>query len=123
MPENDDHEFGDKNKTRSAKILVVDDEIDLLESLSDILRQDGYEVKSASSGKTAIDFCQGESFDIALIDINLPDMKGTALLNELNVWAPKTSKIMITGFPSLETAIEALNSGANGYLLKPFKPN
>jgi len=123
IPENVNHRLGDKNKTRSVKILVVDDEIDLLESLSEILRQDGYEVKSASSGKTAIALCQSESFDIALIDIKLPDMKGTALLSEMNVWAPKTSKIMITGFPSLETAVESLNSGANGYLLKPFKPN
>ncbi len=122
-PDNTDYEFEEKKKIRSARILIVDDEIDLLESLAEILRQDDYEVKSASSGKAAIEFCQNESFDIALIDIKLPDMKGTILLNELNIWAPKTSKIMITGFPSLETAIESLNSGANGYLLKPFKPD
>jgi sugar-specific transcriptional regulator TrmB/CheY-like chemotaxis protein len=111
-----------ENKESKAKILLVDDDDSILESLNEILTQEGYETKSAQTGKEAIEACQKDSFDVALIDIKLPDMVGTALLAILKKFNPMLGIIIVTGYPSLETAIESLNSGADGYIVKPFKP-
>jgi DNA-binding response OmpR family regulator len=111
-----------KSEKQLPKILVVDDETDLRESLVEILTREGYVAKSANCGKEALKLCQKEQFDLALVDIRLPDIEGPSLLGELNACAPEMAKIMVTGFPSLETAVQSLYSGANGYIVKPFEP-
>ena len=104
-----------------VKILVVDDDAGIREVLGSTLEQEGYKAEVAQTGKEAVEKCQTESFDLALIDVKLPDMEGTKLLSMLNKFNPAMVKIMITGYPSLENAVRSINSGANGYLVKPFK--
>lgn len=104
----------------NENILVVDDEAEVRKTLSRILSQEGYSVETAETGKQAIKACQKSNFDVALIDIKLPDMEGTQLLNWIKEKQPHTVKIVITGFPTLENAMETVNEGADGYILKPL---
>ena len=104
----------------NESILVVDDDVSVRKMLSSILSNEGYVVETAESGKQAVRVVEKTSFDLCLVDIKLPDMKGTELLQALKQKQPKIVKIIITGFPSLENAISAVNEGAEGYVLKPF---
>jgi DNA-binding NtrC family response regulator len=103
-------------------ILLVDDDENLRKVLSDILEHAGYSVKSFENGKKAIEASYKELFNIALIDIQLPDMKGIELLTKLRKTEPEMIKIIITGHACLENAIEATNRGVDGYVVKPFDP-
>lgn len=89
--------------------------------LSTVLSDEGYLVEAAENGKKAVKACEDSCFDVALIDIELPDMKGTELLNRLKKIRPKMIRIIITGHPSLESAMRAVNERADGYVLKPFE--
>lgn len=100
--------------------MVVDDDEGIRKTLLRILEKEGYAVESVDNGKQAIEASKKWSFNIALIDIKLPDMEGIKLLEELKDAEPKMVKIIITGYPSLKSAIEAVNRGADGYVLKPF---
>ena len=101
-------------------VLIIDDESELRKMLSTILIDEGYSVETAENGKQAIKTCKKTSFDVALIDIELPDMKGTELLHRLKEIQPKMVKIIITGHPSVENAVKSVNEKADGYILKPF---
>jgi DNA-binding response OmpR family regulator len=103
-------------------ILVVDDDKSILRTFTRILQKSGYEIDVAETGKEAIDKADSRHYDLALVDIRLPDMDGTELLAKLKVQLQNTIKIMITGFPSLETGVKALDEGADAYLVKPVKP-
>jgi DNA-binding NtrC family response regulator len=105
-----------------VNILVVDDESGVRDMLSDLLNDAGYAVETAENGKQAIKACEKSPFDVALIDIELPDIKGTELLNRMKKLQPKMIKIIITGHPTLESAMKAVNERADGYVLKPFEP-
>ena len=105
--------------TEQTRILVVDDDEGLTASLAAVLKKNGYVVDIAKSGKEAIEKSKAEYYDLALLDIRLPDMEGTELLTEMKDTFPKMVKIMITGFPSLQNAVEALNKGADAYIIKP----
>jgi DNA-binding NtrC family response regulator len=100
-------------------ILVVDDDAAVRKSLSSILSGEGYLVETVENGKQAIRSSEKSRFDMALID-KLPDMDGTELLHRLKENQPHMVKIVITGFPTLENAMETVNEGADGYILKPF---
>jgi DNA-binding NtrC family response regulator len=89
--------------------------------LSTVLNDEGYLVEAVENGKKAVKACEESSFDVALIDIELPDMKGTELLSRLKKIRPKMIRIIITGHPSLESAMKAVNERADGYVLKPFE--
>jgi two-component system OmpR family response regulator len=101
-------------------ILIVDDDAEIRTLLSSILVNDGYLVEKAENGKQALKFCEKNPFDAALIDIELPDIKGTELLQRLKEIQPKMVEIIITGHPSIENAVKAVNNKADGYILKPF---
>lgn len=103
-------------------ILVVEDDEVILKSLKHILEMEGYSVDTAKTGLEAIQKSKAKFFNLALIDIKLPDMEGTKLLTTLYETTPKMIKIMITGYPSLENAVESLNKGANAYIIKPVNP-
>ena len=103
------------------KILVVDDEEIIRESLSYILRKEGYPVEEAANGKIAYEKLKEDSFDLVITDLEMPEMKGTALLKEIQNLHLRTSTIIITAFGSLETAISALRNGASDYILKPIE--
>ena len=105
---------------KPARILVVDDDEGIRKSLATILQDEGYVVDTAENGKKAIEKSQNEFYNLALIDIRLPDKEGTSLLAAMKETTPKMVKIIITGYPTLHNAIEATNKGADAYILKPF---
>jgi len=103
-------------------ILIVEDDANIRETLSTILQQKGYNTGTAKNGREAIQKSEARFFNLALLDIKLPDMEGTKLLTAMHESLPEMVKIMITGYPSLENAVEALNHGADAYVIKPVKP-
>jgi DNA-binding NtrC family response regulator len=103
-------------------ILVVDDDKAILDSFKAILKSEGYSVDTAETGREAIEKSETRFFNLSLLDIKLPDMEGTELLIEMHREMPKMMKIMITGYPSLENAVEAVNQGADAYVVKPVDP-
>ena len=105
-----------ENKNR---ILVVDDDETVQKVFHAGLKQEGFDVDVASTGKEAIEKTKTEVYNIALIDIRLPDMEGTRLLTELKDTIPKMRKIIITGYPDLQNAITSVQKGADYYIVKP----
>jgi len=105
---------------KKASVLVVDDDAGIRKTLSRILEKEGYLVETVENGEQAIEASKKSFFNVALIDIRLPHMEGTELLDRLKETEPKMAKIIITGYPSLKNAVEAVNKGADGYVLKPF---
>lgn len=103
----------------SERILVVDDEQIIRESLSFVLKKEGYVVEEAANGKDAIERQEKNPFDIVITDIEMPEMRGMDLLEQITRRTPQTFVIIITAFGSLETAVQALRKGAYDYILKP----
>jgi two-component system response regulator HydG len=106
----------------AKKILIVDDDKSILRTFARILQKNGYEIDVVETGKEALEKADTKKYDLALLDIRLPDMDGTELLAKMKKQLQNTIKIMITGFPSLETGVKALDKGADAYLVKPVKP-
>ena len=104
---------------KHPRILVVDDDETIRTTMKAILQDEGYQVDLAATGKEAIQKTQENAYNIALLDIRLPDMEGVELLKLLRDSVPRTRKIMVTGYPSMQNAIAALNKNADAYLLKP----
>ena len=104
----------------NARILVVDDDENIRKVLKTILEEEGYIVDEAENAKRAIEKSRRKVYNLALIDIRLPDMEGIELLTKMKDTVPKMRKIIITGYPTLQNAIEAVNRGADAYILKPF---
>jgi DNA-binding NtrC family response regulator len=104
----------------NQSILVVDDDAEVRKTLSSILLKEGYLVETAENGKQALRTSEKSRFEVALIDIKLPDMEGTELLHRLEEKQPHIVRIIITGFPTLENSMKTVNEGADGYILKPF---
>jgi len=104
------------------KILVIDDDKSVLRTFTLILKKDDYEVDIAETGKEALEKAEVGKYDATLIDVRLPDMDGTDLLPKLQKSLPGAVKIIITGFPTLETGIKSLDVGADAYLVKPVRP-
>lgn len=105
----------------AERILVVDDEDIIRESLSFVLKKEGFYVQEAENGRAAYNWLLEESFDLVLTDLEMPEMKGIQLLEEIKKLNIQTSVIIITAFGSLDTAISALRNGASDYLLKPVE--
>jgi len=101
------------------RILIVDDDDTIRKTLKAILEDEGYLVDLAATGGEAIQKTEETTYDIALLDIRLPDIEGVELLKLIKDNVPKTRKIMLTGYPSMQNAIAALNKGADAYLVKP----
>jgi DNA-binding NtrC family response regulator len=104
----------------TARILIVDDDENIRKVLTTILEEEGYLVDSAETAKKAIEKTRKNFYNIALIDIRLPDMEGIELLTKMKETTPKMRKVIITGYPTLQNAIEAVNRGADAYIVKPF---
>ncbi len=103
-----------------ARILIVDDDESIRTVLSTILSDEGYSVDMARTGKGAVKKSNTKLYSLALIDIRLPDTEGTTLLTRIKKTSPRMRKIIITGYPSLQNAVDALNKGADAYVMKPF---
>ena len=103
------------------KILIVDDDKKLLSALKVILNEDGSEVTACSNGQKAIDLCCNEKFDLIITDLMMPGVSGLDVLKKTRKIDPDILVILITGFASLETAVQAIREGAYDYITKPFK--
>ena len=108
---------------QSAKILIVDDELIMRESLAGWLERDGHEVEKAASGEEALKILKESRFDILLVDIKMEGMSGLDVLKQVKESDPDVEIVMITAYGSIATAIEAMKNGAYEYLLKPFEPD
>lgn len=106
--------------SEQASILVIDDDKSIRETLKAVLEEKGYIVDTAENGESAIEKSKTKFYNLALIDIRLPDIDGVKLMTAMKETVPKMVKIIITGYPSLQNAIEAVNRGADGYVVKPF---
>ena len=104
-------------------ILIVDDEESMCEFLNIILKKEGYETQYTTLPKKAISMIQNNSFDLALVDVKMPQMGGLELLKRIKEISPETAVIMMTAYASTQTAVQAIKSGAYDYLTKPFKNN
>lgn len=109
-----------KHVSENVRILVVDDDESIRKVLVAILEDEGYAVKSVETARKAIEITKKEHFNVALVDIRLPDMEGTDLLPQLRETTPRMRKIIITGYPTLQNAINAVNRRADAYIMKPF---
>src|SRR5512139_1118153 len=105
------------------RILVVDDEMIVCESCKRILEEEGYEVEAALSGKEALEKMRVNPFDVVITDLKMPGIDGMDVLNTLQKDYPDSIVIMITGFSTVETAVEAMKLGAFDYIPKPFTPD
>lgn len=103
------------------RILVVDDEQVIRESVSFLLTKEGYTVLEAADGADAYRKLQAETFDVVITDLEMPEMKGIELLERIVHTSPQTAVLIITAYGSLETAITALRKGASDYILKPIE--
>jgi DNA-binding NtrC family response regulator len=108
--------------SKKEKILVVDDDVALQESLVTILEAEGYYVDTARTGKEAEQKVKAGYYHMALLDVRLPDITGVELLSMINELSPRTKKLVLTGYPDTSSAIKAVNEKADAYLIKPFDP-
>jgi DNA-binding NtrC family response regulator len=106
-----------------TRILIVDDELIMRESLAAWLERDGYDVEKAPSGEDALEMLKNNRFDILLLDIKMDGMSGLEVLKRIKERDSDVAVVMITAYGSISTSIEAMKSGASDYLLKPFDPS
>jgi DNA-binding NtrC family response regulator len=107
----------------NVKILIVDDELIMRESLAGWLERDGHAVQTASSGEEALEKIKETHFDILLVDIKMEGIGGLDVLRKVKESDPDAEVVMITAYGSIPSAIEAMKDGAFDYMLKPFDPN
>jgi len=105
----------------TKKILVVDDEIGIRQSLKKILEKEGFDVVTASNGEEAFKLIRGSDIDLLISDIRMAGMDGLELLKVCKSISPYTEVIMITGYASVDTAVDSMKQGAYDYITKPFK--
>src|SRR5919112_2322945 len=122
MPERSPESFGSSNGRRgqrTRRVLVVDDEESVRITTAAILEQEGYEVSTAESGREALASAARAHFDLVLTDLRMDDMDGMALLHELQLRHPGVVTVVLTGYASIESSIDALRQGVYDYLVKP----
>lgn len=107
----------------SEKIIVVDDETDVLDLCKRILENKGYQVTIAHSGREVVDYAQREHFDLLLTDIRMPGMSGLEVAQAVKQFAPNIICVTMTGFSTMDMAIEALKLGIDEFVMKPFSPD
>ena len=104
-------------------ILLIDDDTGMRETLMDILAEEEYSIKPFAGGAEAVKEIRKGEFDIIIADLKLPDVGGMQILKEAKEVNPESAVIMMTGYASLESAVDALNAGAFSYIIKPFNPD
>jgi DNA-binding NtrC family response regulator len=105
---------------KPARILVIDDDENIRKVLKAILEDEGYIVETVETAKKGIEKSEQAVYNVALVDVRLPDMEGIELLTKLKETKPKMRKIIVTGYPTLQNAVAAVNKGADAYVMKPF---
>jgi DNA-binding NtrC family response regulator len=104
------------------KALVIDDEQIVLESVSALLTEEGFEVDVSLDGRQGLDWAIERNYDVVLTDIRMPDIGGMKVLRDVKRINPTLPVIMITGYASVESAVQAMKLGAAEYIEKPFEP-
>src|SRR6185369_14751391 len=110
-------------ETENARILIVDDEAVVRESLANWFRDEGYRVDVAESGTKALGMLAHANWDVFLIDIRMPGIDGLELQRKLKEAQRDATVIMMTAYASVETAVEGMKQGAYDYIIKPFDPD
>lgn len=105
-----------------ANILVVDDDIALCEGVAAVLKDEGYTVDMVNSGKSALEMLDKSKYAVVIADLMMPGMDGIDLLKEIKKKRPNTTVIMVTGYPSIKTAVKSIRLSAFDYIPKPFTP-
>lgn len=105
-----------------ANILIIDDEEAIRDALTQVLKKEGYGVKAVREGKEGLSLFSQEMFHVVFLDLKLPGIKGMDVLAELKKMSSETPVIIITGYASIESAVEAIKEGAFDYMAKPFTP-
>ena len=113
----------EKEMNEKGSILIVDDDAGIRETLSLVFEKNGFEPETAGTGQEAIDKTLRRFFNVAIIDIRLPDVEGIELLTLLKEMHPDMAVIMVTAYASIDTALRALNEGASAYITKPMNMN
>ena len=108
---------------QTARILIVDDEAVVRDSLGDWFRDEGYAVDTAPSAQAALEKLAHANWDIFLLDIRMPGIDGLELQRTLKAAQPDGTVIIMTAYASVESAIEAMKQGAYDYIIKPFNPD
>ena len=122
MPERSPESYGrgeGRRAQRASRVLVVDDEESVRITTAAILEQEGYEVATAESGREALASAARSHYDLVLTDLRMDDMDGLALLHELQARHPNVVTVVLTGYASIESSIDALRQGVYDYLVKP----
>ena len=109
--------------TAKKGIIVVDDDQSVRDTLKDCLSAEGYDVITSGNGADAIKKFKKKFFNVAILDLKLPDIDGLQLLTQIHEENPKTLNIMLTGYPTLNNAVNSLNLGAVAYVMKPLNPD
>jgi DNA-binding response OmpR family regulator len=107
----------------APKVLVVDDEPVVVNSIRKTLARRAYQVEEAFSGKEALSLIAKGSYDLVLLDMRLPDANGLELITDIRKRRPNLRVVIVTGYSSIDTAVEAIKRGASDYVAKPFTPN
>jgi DNA-binding NtrC family response regulator len=107
---------------KAMKALVIDDEQIVLDSVSKILKEENYNVDVSLSGRQGLDWAIQKQYDIVLTDIRMPDIGGMRVLRDIKRAKPLLPVVMITGYSSVQSAVQAMKLGAADYLEKPFTP-
>jgi PAS domain S-box-containing protein len=105
----------------APRILIVDDEPRMCDSLKTLLSDQGYEIHTSHSGKNALEYLAKNDFDLVILDMFMPDVDGSHVMDHINRQSPDTLIIVMTGHASVESAVTALKGGAYDYLTKPFE--
>ena len=104
----------------NARIIIIDDDGSIRQVLKTILEEKGYTVDTADTGKEAILKTNEKAYNLALIDMRLPDIDGIDLILKIKDTTPRMRKIIVTGYPTIQNAMEAVNRQADAFILKPF---
>jgi DNA-binding response OmpR family regulator len=102
-------------------ILIIDDEEDIRKLLRDFFEREGFEVFEAADGVTAIEIATIKRFDVVLTDLKMPAPDGLEVLKEIRDLCPETTVLILTGYPTPESTVKALELGCDGYFAKPIK--
>lgn len=107
----------------TQRILAIDDEQIVLDSVRKVLAEEGFQVATTLSGREGLEMARRQPFDLVLTDIRMPDIGGMRVLRDLKRSRPALPVVMITGYGTVRSAVEAMRLGAANYLEKPFTPN